>query len=332
MPQPGYAPAASYDRELGDTISEGSDTSPILPLRRNESAESLLSAVSQDATSRLTESQSVRINVAQSVAAVPGENQSRTNIIVVIRTILQLPPAVAAAVVLPLSRQNKEHCAQPLAFWATMYAFGLFLSVLCAWVLHLSSASRPQDMSTIRRWAEYIVKPLENFNVVWILLGQVWLQNAESCEATSPMLMELSIWLIVLGFCYLLLPCIIIILMMPFLCFCLPCVIRVLARFAGTELKTKGASQEAINALSTVKYHHGMFEEEDDPQCSICLSAFEPGEQLRILPCDGQHSFHKDCCDEWLLVNATCPICRARVIGSNEESTSEMGSESDANV
>ena len=59
-------------------------------------------------------------------------------------------------------------------------------------------------------------------------------------------------------------------------------------------------------------------------ECTICLSSFAPGEQLRALPC--MHVFHRDCMDMWLLrgheagVVATsasplahspvCPLCK----------------------
>ena len=47
--------------------------------------------------------------------------------------------------------------------------------------------------------------------------------------------------------------------------------------------------------------------------CAICLSQYEEGDVLRVLPCKGKHSFHKECVDDWLHVNATCPTCRSQV-------------------
>lgn len=45
-------------------------------------------------------------------------------------------------------------------------------------------------------------------------------------------------------------------------------------------------------------------------ECSVCLSALEDGERVRLLP-NCKHSFHVDCIDKWLGSNSTCPICRA---------------------
>ncbi|KAA8540025.1 hypothetical protein F0562_026717 [Nyssa sinensis] len=47
----------------------------------------------------------------------------------------------------------------------------------------------------------------------------------------------------------------------------------------------------------------------NDNTCPICLSEYRPKETLRSLP-ECQHFFHADCIDEWLRLNATCPVCR----------------------
>ena len=43
--------------------------------------------------------------------------------------------------------------------------------------------------------------------------------------------------------------------------------------------------------------------------CPICLSEYRPKETLKTIP-KCQHCFHIECIDEWLTLNATCPICR----------------------
>ncbi|KAA8533625.1 hypothetical protein F0562_030941 [Nyssa sinensis] len=47
----------------------------------------------------------------------------------------------------------------------------------------------------------------------------------------------------------------------------------------------------------------------NDTTCPICLSEYQPKETLRSLP-ECQHCFHADCIDEWLRLNAACPVCR----------------------
>ncbi|KAJ0594342.1 putative transcription factor C2H2 family [Helianthus annuus] len=47
----------------------------------------------------------------------------------------------------------------------------------------------------------------------------------------------------------------------------------------------------------------------DDGTCAICLSDYQPKEVVRSIP-ECNHYFHADCIDEWLKLNATCPVCR----------------------
>lgn len=52
--------------------------------------------------------------------------------------------------------------------------------------------------------------------------------------------------------------------------------------------------------------------------CAVCLSKFEPEDQLRLLPlcC---HAFHADCIDVWLVSNQTCPLCRSPLFASESD-------------
>ncbi|RUS16079.1 hypothetical protein BC938DRAFT_476713, partial [Jimgerdemannia flammicorona] len=49
-------------------------------------------------------------------------------------------------------------------------------------------------------------------------------------------------------------------------------------------------------------------EDEIDESCAICLGDYEPTEWIRILPCT--HYFHKNCIDQWLLTDKSCPLCK----------------------
>ena len=46
----------------------------------------------------------------------------------------------------------------------------------------------------------------------------------------------------------------------------------------------------------------------DCRNCVICFNEFEIGQKRKILECF--HGFHETCIDQWLQVNASCPICR----------------------
>ncbi|CBI16714.3 unnamed protein product, partial [Vitis vinifera] len=52
--------------------------------------------------------------------------------------------------------------------------------------------------------------------------------------------------------------------------------------------------------------------------CAVCLSKFEPHDQLRLLPicC---HAFHARCIDTWLASNQTCPLCRSPIFATEAD-------------
>lgn len=47
-------------------------------------------------------------------------------------------------------------------------------------------------------------------------------------------------------------------------------------------------------------------------ECSICLEL--DGNEAVQLPC--HHVFHRRCIEEWVVTNASCPMCRVRLDGS----------------
>ncbi|MCO5593680.1 hypothetical protein L7F22_047697 [Adiantum nelumboides] len=47
-------------------------------------------------------------------------------------------------------------------------------------------------------------------------------------------------------------------------------------------------------------------------ECAVCLSEFDDGEDVKLLPACG-HCFHVKCIDMWLFSHTNCPICRVGV-------------------
>ncbi len=91
----------------------------------------------------------------------------------------------------------------------------------------------------------------------------------------------------------------------------------------GSALRRRGASQTVINQLPV----HKMTQQELDDDaarlegginsgggscCNICLGPYEVGDEVRTVVC--MHKFHKECIDNWLKVNAVCPICKYSVL------------------
>ncbi|XP_028053560.1 uncharacterized protein LOC114257938 [Camellia sinensis] len=72
---------------------------------------------------------------------------------------------------------------------------------------------------------------------------------------------------------------------------------------------------EAVVDTLPVKHHKNsdVSESADDVvQCYICLSEYEEGDKIRVLPC--HHEFHMSCVDKWLKeIHGVCPLCRGDV-------------------
>ncbi|XP_076944820.1 RING-H2 finger protein ATL52-like [Bidens hawaiensis] len=70
-----------------------------------------------------------------------------------------------------------------------------------------------------------------------------------------------------------------------------------------------------VGLTSSVRYKKGLEDADFDMECSVCLSVYEDGEEVRKLPrCN--HSFHIACIDMWLYSHMDCPLCRAPVMVS----------------
>ncbi len=82
-----------------------------------------------------------------------------------------------------------------------------------------------------------------------------------------------------------------------------------------------GVSQEILNSLETkdltVDNINEYIRKEDDvehhEECSICLYPFKIDQQIKIMPCDIKHFFHRQCIDKWLGNHKACPMCRKEI-------------------
>jgi len=73
----------------------------------------------------------------------------------------------------------------------------------------------------------------------------------------------------------------------------------------------KGLQPKRILELPAEEIHNKSGSNSGEP-CSICLSEFIQGDQVRRLPgCN--HCFHQSCVDLWLLQQAQCPLCKGKV-------------------
>ena len=153
--------------------------------------------------------------------------------------------------------------------------------------------------------------------LVWFLVGNVWVFSDENCSspASSPVY-SLCVTMLIINTIQICLPCIIALAMIPFICLCMPCLIRILARLQNQNAP-KGATDTLINTLPLQNVTERL--SDDDRTCAVCLNDMDIGEEVRIMPC--KHLFHKDCVDEWLRVNASCPTCRWSIINRPDGNT-----------
>ncbi len=64
---------------------------------------------------------------------------------------------------------------------------------------------------------------------------------------------------------------------------------------------------------SNINDYASFNEDNERESCSICMNPYERGNQIKVLPCNRKHIFHKECIDKWLSNNKACPTCRKEI-------------------
>ncbi|XP_062185534.1 RING-H2 finger protein ATL78-like [Phragmites australis] len=86
------------------------------------------------------------------------------------------------------------------------------------------------------------------------------------------------------------------------------------------RLAQSGLRRKALRGMPILVYTAGLKLNAANPMCAICLSDFEAGEHVRVLPkCN--HGFHVRCIDRWLLARSTCPTCRQSLFGAPQKTS-----------
>ncbi|KMT09217.1 hypothetical protein BVRB_6g133190 [Beta vulgaris subsp. vulgaris] len=81
----------------------------------------------------------------------------------------------------------------------------------------------------------------------------------------------------------------------------------------GKKKSVSGLDKRALKTFPIVKYSKDVQIQGLGSECVICLSEFNGGEKVRILPkCN--HGFHVKCIDKWLSSHSSCPTCRQSLV------------------
>nr|KYP64372.1 E3 ubiquitin-protein ligase At4g11680 family [Cajanus cajan] len=185
-----------------------------------------------------------------------------------------------------------------------------------------------------------ITKFIESANTmlsfIWWIVGFYWVTaGGQSLTRDSPQLYWLCITFLAFDVVIVLICVAVACLIGIAVCCCLPCILAILYVVTDQE----GATKEEIDQLPKYNFRiikefkkEGDIEETsrgkmiesdsetasehvialEDAECCICLSAYDDGAELRELPCN--HHFHCTCIDKWLLINATCPLCKFNIL------------------
>ncbi|KAF3527141.1 hypothetical protein F2Q69_00049558 [Brassica cretica] len=91
-------------------------------------------------------------------------------------------------------------------------------------------------------------------------------------------------------------------------------------RFSNRRVSPETERSSVLDSLPVFKFSSvtRRSSASNSSDCAVCLSKFEPDDQLRLLPlcC---HAFHSDCIDIWLVSNQTCPLCRSPLFASESD-------------
>ena len=237
---------------------------------------------------------------------------------------VNIPQILASIVILSLHWHDTDVCDQDhrsrWLTWASISTIRMFCYTAIVVFMYLFRSwleERPRLLNHAQGYRNLV----DALGLGWFVIGNLWILGDDAACSTpghSPVY-ALCVAMLVINYIQICLPCIVAVAMIPVFCFCMPCLIRLLARLQDVRT-AKGATDAIISTIPLKKLTETDLNGLNDRTCPVCLSDLTVGDEARHLPCN--HMFHKACVDEWLKVNATCPVCRASIIGDDSPASS----------
>lgn len=265
----------------------------------------------------------VRLNAIRN--SITWSNNTNSPRSLVFLTTTLLPQVVAALAV--LAQFPAENCTESdtvfsLRMWVQVDALLKCAQLVLMWsplaVLYVVRAENETILSFLQ-FKRLFGLVLEVSALVWVVQGSnFFFRNDNSaCVHNAPHVLQLGQAMFLISMLFLSFPILICLVFLPVLCCCFPCFVRFLLalRIVNPNSSTiQGASQEVLDDLPQKRYDQSLFQDCDNATCAICLQNYADGDMFRELPCDRRHHFHVACVDDWLKLNATCPVCRKSVL------------------
>ena len=146
---------------------------------------------------------------------------------------------------------------------------------------------------------------------VWTITNIVTITttpHTSKCRVSNASLLELNYEVLIIFGVF---PALITIFFIAMGCLCCPYISYVLYQNRRDELLHNHATRIMIDSLIKAKYNSNVFKKQES--CMICLVSFTEDDSVTPLPCDIRHYYHTACIEQWLLINACCPLCKTEV-------------------
>jgi hypothetical protein len=143
-------------------------------------------------------------------------------------------------------------------------------------------------------------------DLFWFIIGWNTLGLNESCQPLRAIIYSLLMFDLSVSIIMLIISLLLCCMVCRRLCLNMP-----LVYWATVNMSEQhGLRNEDIATLPTSTFDQQLH---NQVACPICLEDFTSGQEIRRFPCN--HIFHKDCIDNWLRLNITCPMCRMSITG-----------------